>query len=297
MAETKHTTKSFKLNTGASIPAVGLGTWQSKPNEVSKAVEAALRAGYRHIDTAAAYGNEKEVGEGIKASGVPREDIWLTTKLNNPDHKCVPEAIDDSLKNLGTSYVDLYLMHWPCSLNPDTKQAYDDWDFVDTWRELQKLVDTGKVKNIGVSNFGIKNLEKLLNAPSTKIVPAANQIELHPANPSPKLVAYNSSKGIHSSGYSPLGSSDSPLYKNETILALAEAKKRTPQQVLLVWGVQKGWSVLPKSVTESRIKANWDLDGWGLTEEEVAKIDAIPDRFKVCTDDWLPINVFFGDDE
>jgi glycerol 2-dehydrogenase (NADP+) len=124
-----------------------------------------------------------------------------------------------------------------------------------------------------------------------------NQIELHPGNPSPKLIEYCKAKDIHCSGYSPLGSSDSPLYKNETIAEIAKAKNRTAQQVLLRWGAQKGWSVLPKSVTASRVQANFDLDGWSLTSEEVAKIDAIPDRFKVCGDAWLPIKVFFGDDE
>ncbi|KAK4109079.1 Aldo/keto reductase [Canariomyces notabilis] len=298
MAAVKNTAKTFKLNTGDSMPAIGLGTWQSPPGQVEKAVEAALRAGYRHIDTALAYGNEKEVGAGIRASGVPREEIWLTTKLDNTWHKDVTKGIDSSLESLGTSYVDLYLMHWPSSTDPnDTKKHYPDWDFVDTWREMQKLVGTGKVKNIGVSNFGIKNLERLLNDPSCKIVPAVNQIELHPGNPSPKLVAYCKEKGIHCSGYSPLGSSESPLYSNETIASIAKAKNRSAQQVLLMWGLQKGWSVLPKSVTESRIKANFDLDGWSLTDEEVAKIDAIPDRFKVCGDAWLPVKVFFGDDE
>ncbi|KXX78504.1 Glycerol 2-dehydrogenase (NADP(+)) [Madurella mycetomatis] len=298
MADIKNTAKTFKLNTGDSMPAIGLGTWQSKPGEVEKAVEAALRAGYRHIDTALAYGNEKEVGEGMRASGVPREEIWLTTKLDNPWHKRVQEGIDSSLASLGTRYVDLYLMHWPSSTDPsDLKKHYDDWDFVDTWREMQKLVGTGKVKNIGVSNFGIKNLERLLNDPSCKIVPAVNQVELHPGNPSPKLIAYCKEKGIHCSGYSPLGSNDSPLYSNETIASIAKAKNRSAQQVLLMWGLQKGWSVLPKSVTESRIKANFGLDGWGLSDEEMAKIDAIPDRFKVCGDAWLPVKVFFGDDE
>lgn len=139
------------------------------------AVEAALRAGYRHIDTALAYGNEKEVGDGIKASGVPREQIWLTTKLDNPWHKRVQEGITQSLKDLGTDYVDLYLMHWPSSTRPDDlKKHYDDWDFIDTYAELQKLVGTGKVKNIGVSNFGITNLEKLLNDPRTKVRPFYN---------------------------------------------------------------------------------------------------------------------------
>ncbi|KAL2193583.1 Aldo/keto reductase-like protein [Corynascus similis CBS 632.67] len=298
MAQAKTTSKTFKLNTGAEIPAVGLGTWQSKPGEVEKAVEAALRAGYRHIDTAFAYGNEKEVGEGIRASGVPREEIFLTTKLDNPWHKRAPEALKRSLENLGVDYLDLYLMHWPSSTDPDDlKKHYPDWDFVDTWREMQKLMETGKIRSLGVSNFGIKNLERLLNDPSCKIVPAVNQIELHPGNPSPKLVAYCAQKGIHCSGYSPLGSSDSPLYKNETIASIAKAKNRSAQQVLLLWGVKKGWSVLPKSVNPERVKANFDLDGWDLSDEEIAKIDAIPDRFKVCGDAWLPIKVFFGDDE
>jgi glycerol 2-dehydrogenase (NADP+) len=130
-----------------------------------------------------------------------------------------------------------------------------------------------------------------------QVVPAVNQIELHPGNPSPKLIEYCKSKGIHPSGYSPLGSSDSPLYKNETIKEIAKAKGRTPQQVVLMWGLQKGWSVLPKSVTPSRVEANFDLDGWSLTDDEMAKMDAYPDRFKVCGDSWLPQRVFFGDDE
>jgi len=294
----KVTEKTFDLNTGAKIPAIGLGTWQSAPGEVGKAVEAALRAGYRHIDTALAYGNEAEVGAGIKASGVPRSEIFLTTKLDNPWHKRVQEGIDSSLKSLGTDYVDLYLMHWPSSTDPtDLKKHYPDWNYINTWQEMQKLPATGKVKAIGVSNFGIKNLEKLLNDPSTKVVPAANQIELHPNNPSPKLVAYNTSKGIHTTGYSCLGSTDSPLHKDQTLIGIAEAKGKTPAQILLAWGIQKGWSVIPKSVTPSRIEKNFELDGWELTPEEVKKLDGLPDRFKVCGDAWLPVKVFFGDDE
>ncbi|KAJ2973311.1 hypothetical protein NQ176_g6682 [Zarea fungicola] len=160
-----------------------------------------------------------------------------------------------------------------------------------------QLVGTGKVRNIGVSNFGIKNLDILLNDPSCKIIPAVNQIELHPCNPSPKLVAYNTSKGIHCTGYSCLGSTNSPLYMNDSLKNLAVAKGKTVQQVLLVWGIQKGWSVIPKSVTPSRIESNFAIDGWSLTADEIKTIDALKDRFKVCNDTWLPIKVFFGDDE
>ncbi|KAF4122277.1 glycerol 2-dehydrogenase (NADP+) [Geosmithia morbida] len=295
---TNYTSLKYTLNTGDKIPAVGLGTWQSKPEEVTAAVKAALLAGYRHIDTALAYGNEKAVGDGIKQSGVPRSEIWLTTKLDNPWHKRVEEGIASSLKDLQTDYVDLYLMHWPSSTDPtDLKKHYPDWDFRDTWREMQKLVGTGKVRNIGVSNFSIGNIDKLLASPDTKITPAVNQIELHPCNPSPKLVAHLKEKGIHATGYSCLGSTDSPLYKNEKLLKIAEAKGKTPQQVLLIWGLKKGWSVIPKSVTPSRIEANFALDGWDLTDDEVAQIDSIPERFKVCGDKWLPVQVFFGDDE
>jgi glycerol 2-dehydrogenase (NADP+) len=162
---------------------------------------------------------------------------------------------------------------------------------------MQKIPETGKARNIGVSNFGIKNLEKLLNDPSCKTVPAVNQIELHPNNPSPKLVAYNTQKGIHSTGYSCLGSTDSPLYKDPTLLKLAEKKGKTPQQCLLMWGLQHGWSVIPKSVTKSRIEKNYELDGWSLTDGEVKQLDNLKDRFKVCGDAWLPVRVFFGDDE
>ena len=248
--------------------------------------------------SAFAYGNEAEVGQGIIDSGVPRKEIWLTTKLDNPWHKRVQEGIASSLKDLKTDYVDLYLMHWPSSSDPENlKKHYPDWNFIDTWREMQKLPATGKVKNIGVSNFEQRNLDKLLNDPSCKIVPAVNQIELHPNHPSPKLIEYNKSKGIHSTAYSCLGSTDSPLYKNQTLAKLAEKKGVTLQQVMLVWNIKRGCSVIPKSVTESRIKKNFDIDGIDLTDEEMKTISSLPERFKVCGDAWLPVKVFFGEDE
>ena len=158
------------LPSGARMPLVGLGVYKAMPGEEAyQSVLSALRVGYRHIDTAFAYGNEEAVGEGLRASGVPRKDIWLTTKLDNKWHRRAAEALDKSLANLGVEYVDLYLMHWPCSTNPDEGKHEDGWDFCDTWREMQKLLGTGKVKNIGVSNVGIRNMEKLLNHPDCKV--------------------------------------------------------------------------------------------------------------------------------
>lgn len=161
---------------------------------------------------------------------------------------------------------------------------------------MQKLVGTGKVRNIGVSNFVMSNLEKLLNDPSCKIVPAVDQIELHPNMPSPKTLQYCKEKGIHCTAYSCLGSTDSPLSNDKTLQSIADAKGKSPQQVLLMWGLQRGTSVIPKSVTKSRIEANFQLDGWELTADEMQKISSIPDRFKVCGDSWLPVRVFFNEE-
>ena len=164
---------------------------------------------------------------------------------------------------------------------------------------MQKLPSTGKVKAIGVSNFGIQHFERLLNDPSCKIVPAVNQIELHPNNPSPKLVEYATSKGIHSTAYSCLGSTDSPLAKDKTLAGIAEKRSKTTAQVLLRWNLQKGRSVIPKSVTPSRIESNFELDDFELTSDEIAQLDGLKERFKVCDGAFLPegVKVFFGDDE
>lgn len=162
---------------------------------------------------------------------------------------------------------------------------------------MQKLPASGRVKNIGISNFGIRNLEKLLNAKTTTIVPAVNQIELHPNNPSPKLIAYNTSKGIHSTGYSCLGSTNSPLNKDPVLQEIAARTGKTLPQVLLNWGLQKGWSVIPKSVNKDRIEANFELNGGDLEKEDIEKLDNLKGRFKVCGDSWLLSKIFFGDDE
>ncbi|KIH92766.1 glycerol dehydrogenase Gcy1 [Sporothrix brasiliensis 5110] len=301
----QNTSRTFTLNDGRSIPAVGLGTWQSKPNEVRDAVKFALQHGYRHVDTALNYGNEQEVGEGIRRSGVAREQIWVTTKLDNPWHHRVAEGFEKSLSDLDVGYIDLFLMHFPCSTDPDDATKHlPDWDYIKTWKEMQKLVDAGKVKSIGVSNFQIRHLEKLLGDPSCKIVPAVNQIELHPCNPSPKLLDFCKAKGIHCTAYSCLGgtagspiNNSGPLMDEPAIVEIAAAKGKTPQQIVLMWGLQRGTSIIPKSVTPARIEQNFALDGWSLAQADMDRISAVKGRFKVVQDAWMPIRVFFGDDE
>ncbi|CAH0050426.1 unnamed protein product [Clonostachys solani] len=332
MASHNPSTSTFKLNNGNLIPAVGLGTWQSADSLTRDAVSYALQHGYRHIDTALNYQNEKEVGEGIRMSGVPREDIWVTTKLDNPWHHRALEGLETSLKDLGLDYIDLFLIHFPCSTDPnDSSKHLPDWDYVKTWKEMQKMLGSGKVKNIGVSNFQIRHLEKLLSDPTCKVVPAVNQLEVrqsssrdppyrlnvpcltlffscthithhYPARP--KLLDYCKSKGIHCTAYSCLGgNSSSPINKhtnlsdNLVVEMIAKAKGKASAQILLKWGLQRGTSVIPKSVNPTRISSNSDLDGWDLSDAEMAEIDAIPTRVKVVQDDWMPIKVFFGDDE
>ncbi|PVH77751.1 Aldo/keto reductase [Cadophora sp. DSE1049] len=267
MADTK-----FKLNTGAEIPALGLGTWQSGPGEVKKAVSYALSVGYKHIDCAYCYGNEDEVGEGLKeafANGVKREDIFVTTKLWSTYHSRVEQNLDMSLKSLGLDYVDLYLMHWPVAMNPNgnhekfpkhpdgSRDLVTDWKHTQTWKAMEKLVATGKVKAIGVANYSVKYLEELL--PEATIVPAVNQIENHPSLPQQEIVDFCKEKNIHITAYSPLGSSGSPMMKEKPILEVAEKRGVTPASVLLSYHVARGSSVLAKSVNPERIKANMEI--------------------------------------
>ncbi|KAJ8098010.1 NADP-dependent oxidoreductase domain-containing protein [Lipomyces tetrasporus] len=279
------TGRTFTLNTGAVIPALGLGTWQSGANEVYEAVLVALKAGYRHIDTAYVYGNEAEVGKAIIDSGIPREDIFLTTKLWGTYHTDPEANLDISLKKLGLDYVDLYLVHWPSPLNPKgnhplfptlpdgSRDRVKGWDFVKTWELVQKLPATGKTKAVGVSNFSTVNLEKLLTAPTTKIVPAVNQVELHPYLPQHKLLAYAKAKGIHITAYSPLGSTNAPLQQEPAVQEIAARLGKSPTQVLISWAISRGTSVIPKSVTSERIIANFD--DFVLDDKDIAAVDAI----------------------
>lgn len=259
-------TQTFTLNTGAKIPQVGFGTWKSKDGEGYQSTKIALANGYRHIDTAAIYGNEEEVGKAIKESGIPREELFITTKLWNSDHKKATEALDTSLKKLGLDYVDLYLIHWPASTD-ESGQKYSDWNYIDTYKELQKIYkNTKKVRAIGVSNFGLKEFDKFFADPEITVVPAANQIEAHPLLQQPDLVEFLNKKNILIEAYSPLGSTGTPFLKNDKLVEIAKKNGVEVAQLILSWGVQRGTVVLPKSTTESRIISN--LKTFKLSQED-----------------------------
>jgi len=234
---------------------------------------------------------------------VPREEYWVTTKLWSSDHKRVAEALEKSLSDLQLSYVDMYMMHWPITLDPDTGAEYgkedrhkhlSDWNFSDTWREMEKLLDTGRVRSIGVANFSTKNLEALFK--TARVVPAINQTEIHPFLPQDKLHRYCQGKGIHQTAFGPLGGSGSTLHEETAVLDIAESRNVSAANVLLSWGIQRGWSVIPKSTNEGRIRSN--LNGvFVLSEEELSSIDQLAKtkgrRFN--RPDWGTI--VFHDDE
>ncbi|KAM0746962.1 putative aldehyde reductase [Meredithblackwellia eburnea MCA 4105] len=286
----KTTYPSFALPSGDHLPGFGLGTWQSKPGEVEEAVCVALKAGYPLIDTAAIYGNEAEVGEGIRRSGVAREDMWITTKLWNTDHRPddVAPALEKSLKALGVDTIDLYLMHYPCAMDPASEDIkVIDVPFTETWAAMEKLLDTGKVRNIGISNFSQAEVEILLK--SAKVKPAVHQLERHPYLPQYDFVKKHEEWGIHVTAYSPLGNTNPsyakgdslpPLSKNDVIVALSEKYNATPSQILISLQLAEGLSVIPKSVTKSRILENSIIVD--LTKEDCEKVKQITGRRRYC---------------
>jgi alcohol dehydrogenase (NADP+) len=291
-----HNGTTFTLNTGAKIPAIGFGTWQDKESQ-EPAVTIALKAGYRHIDTAHIYGTEEAVGKAIKKSGVPREDIFLTSKLwNNAHHPDdVEKQLDASLKALGTDYLDLWLMHWPSpfgrgsALMPkddNGKMIKGDTDYVDTYKAMEKALKTGKAKAIGVSNFSKAELERLIK--ETNTVPAAHQVELHPWLQQNDFTAWHKQQGIHVTQYSPFGNQNEiydsgknlgKLMEDPVLVEIAKKHNKTGAQVALAWGIAKGHSVIPKSKTESRIKSNIEGD-FKLPAEDVKKIESIDKKLR-----------------
>jgi diketogulonate reductase-like aldo/keto reductase len=263
-------TDTYTLNNGVEIPIIGFGTWQSEDgDEAYNAVKAALEAGYRHIDTAAAYGNEESVGKAIKDSGIDRKDLFLTSKLWNRDHgyESAKKALDTSLSKLGTDYLDLYLIHWPNPL-----KFRDEWQQrnADSWRAMEEALEAGKVRAIGVSNFRPHHLDELLK--TAKVTPAVNQIFLNPSDTEDELVAYNKEHGILSEAYSPLGTGK--IFTIEELKDIAAKYNKTVAQVVLRWSLQHGFLPLPKSVHADRIQQNTDVFDFELTDEDIKKIDS-----------------------
>ncbi|KAF7285423.1 hypothetical protein GWI33_010672 [Rhynchophorus ferrugineus] len=293
----------IKFNNGQEFPVFGLGTWKSKPGEVTQAVKDALDIGYRHIDCAHIYGNEAEVGAALSAKlgdgTVKREEIYVTSKLWNTMHRpdLVEPAIRTTLKNLNLQYLDLYLIHWPFALKEDGelfpvtedgKAAFSDVDYLDTWKAMEALVKKGLTKSIGISNFNKKQVERLLA--NCSIPPATIQIEVHPYLNQQKLIDFCQSKNIVITAYSPLGSPDRPwakpgdpqLLDDPKIKAIANKYGKTPAQVVIRYGIQRNLIVIPKSVTKSRIQENFNIWDFQLSADDIAQLNTFDCNGRIC---------------
>jgi 2,5-diketo-D-gluconate reductase A len=257
---------TIELNDGTTIPQLGFGVFQIPPAETARAVELALDAGYRHIDTAEMYGNERGVGEALRASGLGRDEVYITSKLNNGYHEpdVARRAFDRTLEELGMDHVDLFLIHWPLP-------TLYDGDFVSTWRTLEEFKSDGRARSIGVSNFEIAHLERL--ATETETVPVVNQIEAHPYLLNDEVRTYGESHGIATEAWSPIAQGE--VLDDPVIVAIADEVGRTPAQVTLRWHIQRGSIVFPKSTTPARIEENIQLFDFELDADQVARIDAL----------------------
>jgi len=290
----------LKLNTGTSIPAVGLGTWQSEPGLVGQAVKEAVKVGYRHIDCAQNYGNEKEVGDALQElfeeGIVKREDLWITSKLWCSDHNDVAEALEGSIERLQCGYLDLYLIHWPVALKKDAvgtgPEDFAPLNIKATWTAMEKGYESGKAKAIGISNFSVEKTKNLLSF--CKVRPAVNQVECHPLWQQKKLWPYLKSEGIHLTAYSPMGSSNSPfasinVLELPTITKLAKKYGKTPAQIALRWNVQQGHSVLPKSTHSERLASNIELFDFEISKEDLSEFDKI-EQHRLLRGDEMWVN-------
>ncbi len=266
-------TTTTHISDSVDIPNFGLGVFRSPDGKpTADAVRWAIEAGYRHIDTARIYGNEKSVGQGVRDSGIARDKLFITTKLWNDDMRAGRQlqAIDDSLKDLGMDYVDLYLIHWPVE------------NYVQSWVAMEKILASGKARAIGVSNFKEHHLDTLLE--EAGIVPAINQVELHPFLTQEPLRRYCASKGIAVEAWSPLGGQGGNVLQDKTIAEIGKKYGKTPAQVVIRWDLQHGIVTIPKSVHEARIKENCDVFDFEISAEDMKRIDALNTNTRVGSD-------------
>ncbi len=266
------TTPRITLNDGTTIPQLGFGVFRVDPEETERIVSDALEVGYRHIDTAAIYGNEIGVGRAIAASGIPRDELYITTKLWNSDQgtQSAIDAMDLSLEKLGLDHVDLYLIHWP---RPDLDR------YLESWHTLEQLKADGKTTSIGVSNFHIPHLERVIGESGT--VPVVDQIELHPAFAQRPIREYAASKGIAIEAWGPLGQGKYDLFGMPAVADAARAHGVSPAQAVIRWHLQHGIIVFPKSNSRERIAQNFDVFGFELTADEMAAIDGLDQGMRV----------------
>ncbi|KAJ4464812.1 NADP-dependent oxidoreductase domain-containing protein [Lentinula lateritia] len=275
-------TDSVSLSSGIQMPVIANGSWAPPTGNARAEVKdwtlTALKAGYRHIDTALGYGTEKSVGLAVKESGLKREDVFITTKLPYTDHSRVQDSFNESLTNLGVDYIDLYLVHWPqcVDLEADGRiKVTSGPTFVEVWAEIEKIYEGKKARAVGVSNFSVKNLEILLK--SAKVVPAVNQVELHPYLAQNELRQYCKDKGIVIEAYTP---SYSKIRNNPVIDKIAQKHKVTPNQIILAWHLFRETVIVPKSANEERQRENLNL--LVLGDQEIKQIDALDRGERIC---------------